>query len=233
MTEENIVESIFGWVGAIISIYFYFAPGFPFYKALKDQMKYQDLPIILLISSFINCILWADYGLIKNSTQIYITNSLGGTITLIWITIYLLYLGKKYFVISLILNIFLLIATGAISFLFYFIIDSNITGLIAMIFNVLMYAALGEKIISVIKTKNYELIPIYSSIGGFLCSLCWLIFGFYQNDKNIIIPNSLGILFSVIQILIFIILYCKSHKNYNDKSPNSSIKNEEKDKNIN
>lgn len=233
MTEENIVESIFGWVGAIISIYFYFAPGFPFYKALKDQMKYQDLPIILLLSSFINCILWADYGLIKNSTQIYITNSLGGTITLIWITIYLLYLGKKYFVISLILNIFLLIATGAISFLFYFIIDSNITGLIAMIFNVLMYAALGEKIISVIKTKNYELIPIYSSIGGFLCSLCWLIFGFYQNDKNIIIPNSLGILFSVIQILIFIILYCKSHKNNNDKNPNSSIKNEEKDKNIN
>jgi len=233
MTEENIVESIFGWVGAIISIYFYFAPGFPFYKALKDQMKYQDLPIILLISSFINCILWADYGLIKNSTQIYITNSLGGTITLIWITIYLLYLGKKYFVISLILNIFLLIATGAISFLFYFIIDSNITGLIAMIFNVLMYAALGEKIISVIKTKNYELIPIYSSIGGFLCSLCWLIFGFYQNDKNIIISNSLGILFSVIQILIFIILYCKSHKNNNEKNPNSSIKNEEKDKNIN
>lgn len=233
MTEENIVESIFGWVGAIISIYFYFAPGFPFYKALKDQMKYQDLPIILLLSSFINCILWADYGLIKNSTQIYITNSLGGTITLIWITIYLLYLGKKYFVISLILNIFLLIATGAISFLFYFIIDSNITGLIAMIFNVLMYAALGEKIISVIKTKNYELIPIYSSIGGFLCSLSWLIFGFYQNDKNIIIPNSLGILFSVIQILIFIILYCKSHKNNNDKNPNSSIKNEEKDKNIN
>jgi len=233
MTEENIVESIFGWVGAIISIYFYFAPGFPFYKALKDQMKYQDLPIILLLSSFINCILWADYGLIKNSTQIYITNSLGGTITLIWITIYLLYLGKKYFVISLILNIFLLIATGAISFLFYFIIDSNITGLIAMIFNVLMYAALGEKIISVFKTKNYELIPIYSSIGGFLCSLSWLIFGFYQNDKNIIIPNSLGILFSVIQILIFIILYCKSHKNNNDKNPNSSIKNEEKDKNIN
>ena len=233
MTEENIVESIFGWVGAIISIYFYFAPGFPFYKVLKDQMKYQDLPIILLISSFINCILWADYGLIKNSTQIYITNSLGGTITLIWITIYLLYLGKKYFIVSLILNIFLLIATGAISFLFYFIIDSNITGLIAMIFNVLMYAALGEKIISVIKTKNYELIPIYSSIGGFLCSLCWLIFGFYQNDKNIIIPNSLGILFSVIQILIFIILYCKSHKNNNDKNPNSSIKNEEKDKNIN
>ena len=54
--------------------------------------------------------------------------------------------------------------------------------------------------------EKYELIPIYSSIGGFLCSLCWLIFGFYQNDKNLIIPNSLGILFSAIQILIFLIL---------------------------
>ena len=233
MSEENIVESIFGWIGVIISIYFYFAPGFPFYKVLKDQMNYQDLPVILLISSFLYFVLWADYGLIKNSTQIYITNSFGGTITLIWITIYLLYLGKKYFVVSLIINIIILIATGAISFLFYFIIDSNITGLIAMIFNILMYAAPGEKIIRVIKTKKYELIPIYSSIGGFLCSLCWLIFGFYQNDKNLIIPNSLGILFSAIQILIFLILYCKSDKNNNDKSSNSSIKDEEKNKNIN
>ena len=102
-----------------------------------------------------------------------------------------------------------------------------------MIFNILMYAAPGEKIIRVIKTKKYELIPIYSSIGGFLCSLCWLIFGFYQNDKNLIIPNSLGILFSAIQILIFLILYCKSDKNNNDKSSNSSIKDEEKNKNIN
>ena len=225
MSEENIVESIFGWIGATISIYFYFAPGFPFYKVLKDQMNYQDLPVILLISSFLNCILWADYGLIKNSTQIYIANSLGGTIALIWITIYLLYLGTKYFVVSLILNILILIATGAISFLFYFKIDTNITGLIAMIFNILMYAAPGEKIIRVIKTKKYELIPIYSSIGGFLCSLCWLIYGFYQNDINLIIPNSLGILFSIIQILIFIILYCKSDKNENDKSTNGSIKN--------
>ena len=225
MSEENIVESVFGWVGAIISIYFYFAPGFPFHKVLKDQMNYQDLPVTLLITSFLNCILWADYGLIKNSTQIYITNSFGGTITLLWITIYLVYLGKKYFVVSLILNILILIATGAISFLFYFIIDSNITGLICMVFNVLMYAAPGEKIIRVIKTKKYELIPIYSSIGGFLCSLCWLIFGFYQNDMNLIIPNSLGILFSVIQILVFTILYCKSGKNDNEKSPNSTIKN--------
>ena len=233
MSEENIIESIFGWIGATISIYFYFAPGFPFYKVLKDQMNYQDLPVILLISSFLNCVLWADYGLIKNSTQIYITNSFGGTITLIWITIYLLYLGKKYFVVSLIINIIILIATGAISFLFYFIIDSNITGLIAMIFNILMYAAPGEKIIRVIKTKKYELIPIYSSIGGFLCSFCWFIFGFYQNDKNLIIPNSLGILFSAIQILIFLILYCKSDKNNNDKSSNSSIKDEGKNKSIN
>ena len=225
MSEENKVESIFGWIGAIISIYFYFAPGFPFFKVLKDQMNYQDLPVILLISSFLNCILWADYGLIKNSTQIYIANSFGGTITLIWITIYLLYLGKNYFVVSLILNILILIATGAISFLFYFKIDSNITGLIAMIFNIIIYAAPGEKIIRVIKTKKYELIPIYSSIGGFLCSICWLIFGFYQNDMNLIIPNSLGILFSIIQILIFFILYSKSDKNRNDKSPNDSIKN--------
>ena len=53
-----------------------------------------------------------------------------------------------------------------------------------MIFNVLMYIAPFEKITKVCRTKNYNLIPIFSTIGGFFCSLCWLMFGVYKNDLN-------------------------------------------------
>ena len=118
-----------------------------------------------------NCILWADYDLLDNAIQVYFTNRFGGAITLIWITTYLIYLGKQNVYFALILIILLMIAVGGISFVFYFIISKKITGLTAMVFNVLMYAAPGEKILKVCKTKQYNLIPIFSTIGGFFCSL--------------------------------------------------------------
>ena len=188
MGEETNIGSLFGWFGAIIAIYFYISPIFPFFKLLKEQINYQDSPRILLLCSFMNCIFSSDYWLLKNISSLYIANCFGGAITLIWITIYLSYMGKEYFILSFIINILMLIIVGIISYIFYFTIDEKITGLISMVFNALMYAAPCEKIISVIKNGKYEIFPIYSSLGVFGCSIFWLIFGFFQKDRNIIIP---------------------------------------------
>ena len=84
-----------------------------------------------------------------------------------------------------------------------------------MIFNVLMYAAPGEKIVRVFKTKQYNLIPIFSTIGGFFCSLCWLMFGVYKGDLNLIIPNALGLFFAFLQVIVYCIFYCKKKNEEN------------------
>jgi solute carrier family 50 protein (sugar transporter) len=213
MGENEIIESLFGWLGAVILLYFYISPVFPFSKLLKEQMNYKDCPRILLICSFLNCIFSADYGLLKNITSLYIANSVGGAITLIWITIYLIYMGKKYFISSFIINIVLLILVGSFSYIFYFIFNEYITGIIYMIFNSLMYAAPIEMIIYAIKNGKYELFPIFCSFGVFGCSFCWLIFGLFQKDRNLIIPNAFGLLFSIIQIIFYLIYYLHNNKN--------------------
>ena len=57
------------------------------------------------------------------------------------------------------------------------------------------------------KTGNFNLIPILSCIVGLLCSSCWLVFGIYTEDINVIIPNALGIVFSIFQITCWVIYY--------------------------
>ena len=212
MPKNNLVQKIFGWTGTGLATYFYLAPGIPFYRLVNEQVKVNEVPGILLICSLMNCILWADYGLLDDSFQVYFANALGGVITLAWITIYLIFLVNKSFKLALLLMILLLGAVGGISFVFYMIISTKLTGLIAMVFNVLMYAAPGEKIFRVIKTRNYNLIPIFSTIGGFFCSLCWLMFGIYKGDTNLIIPNGLGLFFSILQVIVYCIYYCKKKK---------------------
>ena len=215
MSGNQLFGEIFGWVGTGIAIYFYLAPAVPFIKLVNDHLKVNEVPGVLLICSFMNCILWADYGLLDDTFQVYLANGIGGAITLIWITIFLIYIGKQNIKIALLYIILLMICVGGISYVFYFLIDKDITGKVAMIFNILMYAAPGEKIFKVFKTKKYNLIPIFSTIGGFFCSLCWLAFGIYKGDINLIIPNGLGLFFSILQIVVYLIFYCKKRSEEN------------------
>jgi len=212
MSEEktDVVGDVFGYVGTIIAIYFYLAPAVPFYQVLTNKLSYKDSPGVLLIMSFLNCILWADYGLVKNDFMVYFANGIGGTITLVFITVFLIFLGKKNLLLAGAYNLALMVVLVGTLLLFYFVVPMNVTGYAAMIFNVLMYAAPGEKIYRVFTTQNYKLIPIFSTMGGVACSLCWLMYGIYGKDLNLIIPNALGLMFAILQVTIYLFFYLKT-----------------------
>ena len=206
----DIVGDIFGYIGSLISTYFFLAPVVPILKLIKGESSVKDTPGILLICSLLNCILWAIYGLLKDRFLQYAPNGLGGSITLIWITIYLVYLGDKKIHFALLFNCGLITCTIGLCLLFYYAIDAELTGKIVLIFNVLMYAAPGEKMYTVCKTGNYNLIPIWSTIGAAACSGCWLIYGLYVGDIYVIIPNALGVICSIIQLIVYYIYKKKS-----------------------
>jgi solute carrier family 50 protein (sugar transporter) len=89
---------------------------------------------------------------------------------------------------------------------------SNVIGKAAMIFNIGMYAAPAQNIIKVFQTKDQNLIPIHTSIIGFLCSTTWLSYGLLNFDINVVIPNVLGVVFTVFQVVIWVIFWKKSQK---------------------
>ena len=212
MAKDDLGSTIFGWVGTALALYFYIAPIVPFVKVIKGEMTWKQSPGVLLLCSFLNCILWSDYGLITNQFSIYLANGLGGTITLIYITIFLIHVADRKVLLSLFYNFFLICCIVEIYFVFYYLVPSKVTGIIANVFNVLMYAAPGEKIYQICKGASYQLIPIWSTIGGTACSTSWMCYGIYQKDYYVVIPNALGVLASIVQIVIFVI-YRRKQKN--------------------
>ena len=212
MANDDLGSTIFGWVGNALALYFYIAPIVPFVKVIKGEMTWKQSPGVLLLCSFLNCILWSDYGLITNQFLLYLANGLGGTITLIYITIFLIHVADRKVLLSLFYNFFLICCIVEIYFVFYYIVPFKVTGIIANVFNVLMYAAPGEKIYQICKGASYQLIPIWSTIGGTACSTSWMCYGIYQKDIYVVIPNALGVLASIVQIVIFVI-YRRKQKN--------------------
>ena len=210
MSEEDIVKTIFGWVGTALSSYFFFAPIVPVINIIKGKLKIKDAPYILLFISLLNCLMYTDYGLLKNDFAVYLTNIIGGGFTLIWLTTVVIFLAKKEIVFTVLYIFALIIGFIAVTLVFYFFVPADVTGNIVMAIGILVFASPLEKLYRVIKTYEYQLIPIFSTLGAFCTSLCWTMYGIYQKDYKIYAPNVGGLALAITQIIIYLIYYFKS-----------------------
>ena len=228
----KLVGDIFGWIGSVISVVFFIVPCVPFYKLIKEKITYKETPGVLLICSVINCIFWVVYGVKLGLTQSFITNAIGAIITTVWICIFLIFWVKKHALKSVGFIVLTLVVFVGIFCVFYYVVPPTVTGYCAMVFNVLMYAAPGEKIYTVLKTKNHNLIPIYSTIAAFVNSACWLIYGIAYSDINVIVPNVLGLFFAILQVTLYLIIKYKYHKDAEVKKDGEENVSEKKDDKI-
>ena len=96
--------------------------------------------------------------------------------------------------------------------------NQTFLAVIAMIFNILVFISPGQKILRVIKEKNYKLIPIYSTIINIVYSIAWLAYGISIQMISSIIPNVLGLFFSLINTGAWIYYYNRRKKTKSFKS---------------
>ena len=57
------VQEIFGWIATCLTMCFYISPVFPFINVFKNKLNYEDTPIIVVTTSYLNCFCWYIYGI--------------------------------------------------------------------------------------------------------------------------------------------------------------------------
>ena len=194
-------------LGTIFSVCLSFSPTVPFIQVFKRQEKIEILPEGMLLCQLMNRLLWCSVWILTSRLIPFINAFVGIIITSVFLVLYLyLYYHRicfKTFTKGFLLLCFeLLIVGGAV-----FSKNEKVVSTLAMIFNVAMYIAPGQKIIRVIKEKNYKLIPIRSTIVSILCSGSWLMYGIVINLFAQIVPNALGLFFSILNTLAWIYFY--------------------------
>ena len=217
--------TVFPILGTIFSVFLSFSPTVPFIQVFQRKEKIDILPEGMLLCQLLNRLLWCSVWVITKRVIPFINAAVGILITTTFLTLYLfLFFHRKWlktlskFVILLIFEI--LIFTGAVLFG-----NVSVVSLLAMIFNVAMYIAPGQKILRVIKEKNYKLIPIRSTIVSILCSGSWLIYGIVINLITQIIPNALGLFFSIANTLAWIYFYYNRDEKYHEEETFAVINN--------
>lgn len=195
---------LFGWTGAFVSICFFCSPVLNFIKLIKKKIQYKDIHILIILGNYISSIVWLIYGYKISCTQLITCYSIGASISLIWIWIYLINMGKKRMTLTLIYALILSILTFSLYITLAIIIDDKDTlGEVCFIVCSISYISPTQLLIKVLNKKDYKIIPIFSAVISGLGFGSWTIFGLFQFSATIIIPNLVGFIFSAAQIILY------------------------------
>ena len=192
------IKDIFGWIGTFITICFLSSPFPNFIKLIKKKIQYKEINILIILGNYISSLVWLIYGYKISCTQLITCYAIGSFISLIWIWIYLIHMGKQKITLTLICAILLSALTFALYIILSIIIDDKDTlGEVCFIVCSLSYISPTQLLIKVLNKKDYRIIPIYSAIISSLGFGSWTIFGVF------LIPNLVGFIFSAMQIILY------------------------------
>ncbi|CAL9749732.1 unnamed protein product [Musa acuminata subsp. burmannicoides] len=199
----------FGILGNIISFMVYLAPLPTFYRVCrrKSTEGFHSVPYVVALFS---ATLWILYAFLKTNAGLLITiNAVGCVIETAYVIVYFTYAPKaaKMFtaklvllvnvgMFGLILVLTLLFARGAKRV--------EVLGWICMSFSVSVFVAPLSIIRLVIRTKSVEFMPFSLSFFLTWSAVVWFGYGLLTKDLYVALPNVLGFIFGVLQMVLYV-----------------------------
>ncbi|KAI7732192.1 hypothetical protein M8C21_033205 [Ambrosia artemisiifolia] len=198
----------FGLLGNIVSFMVFLAPIPTFYKVYKKKSTegFQSAPYVVGLFS---AMLWIYYAFLKTNVLLLITiNSVGCFIETLYICFFLFYAPKKARMESLKLIVLLIVVGFGLIVVLTQFLASGVTrgvivGWICLVFSLCVFVAPLGVVRQVIKTKSVEYMPILLSMALTLSAVMWFFYGLLLGDFNIAIPNVLGFIFGIIQMILY------------------------------
>ncbi|XP_050247700.1 bidirectional sugar transporter SWEET2 [Quercus robur] len=198
-----------GVAGNIFAFGLFVSPMPTFRRIIRNQSteQFSGLPYIYAL---LNCLLCMWYGtpLISSDNVLVTTvNSIGAVFQMIYIIIFIVYAEKvkKLRMLGLLLAVFVLFAivvAGSLQMIDHmmrWIFVGSLSGasLVSMFASPLFIINL------VIRTKSVEFMPFYLSLSTFLMSSCFFLYGLFNYDPFIYVPNGIGTILGIIQLVLY------------------------------
>ena len=224
------IQDFFSTCGTITAFFLSLSPSVPFAQVLKGKEKIDILPEGTILFLMLTRLVWASVWIITKRKMALLNCTLGVTVSNVFITLYFYVFFNRSCLKAFFSCILLLLIESGLLYGAVLWGDFLILSYMAMICKIIMSISPGQKIIRVIKEKNYKLIPIASALTNFFCSLSWLCYGICIRLYGQIISNLIGVLFSFANSVIWLYFYLKRDKEKEEKErQEENDKEEDKD----
>jgi len=142
-------KSYVGIIGNIFAMLLFIAPITLMIKLHKNQVDPLKVPFLVMMMNIMNCVLWLAYGILAKDIFFMVCNGVGYSLNLIYLCLYFIYRWRKDFKQALVFCALSVISAMFILVLIAFVfLSKGAAQYSAMIFNIFMYAAPGQKIVS-------------------------------------------------------------------------------------
>ncbi|KAG4152730.1 hypothetical protein ERO13_D04G139700v2 [Gossypium hirsutum] len=222
MADHHSLAVVFGILGNIISVLVFLAPVPTFCRIYKKKSteSFQSLPYQVALFS---CMLWLYYALIKKGAFLLITiNAFGCVVETIYISMFLAYASKNSRMSAM--KLFISMNLGLFSFILiltHFLLKSSIRvqvlGWICVAISVSVFAAPLNIMARVIRTKSVEFMPFTLSFFLTLSAVMWFAYGLFIKDLCVALPNVLGFILGMLQMLLYAIYRHSEKVNIEEK----------------
>ncbi|XVF04441.1 hypothetical protein REPUB_Repub05bG0083100 [Reevesia pubescens] len=198
-----------GIAGNIFAFGLFVSPIPTFRRIIRNQSteRFSGLPYVYAL---LNCLICTWYGtpfVSYDNVLVMTVNSIGVVFQIAYIILFIIYADKekKMRMLGLLLAVFSLIAiiiAGSLQ-----IVDREarwiFVGLLSCASLISMFASPLFIINLVIQTKSVEFMPFYLSLSTFLMSTSFFLYGIFNSDGFIYVPNGLGTILGIVQLALY------------------------------
>ncbi|CAN8299513.1 unnamed protein product [Cochlearia groenlandica] len=209
MINHHLLAIIFGVLGNAISFLVFLAPVPTFYRIYKKKSteSFQSLPYQV---SLFSCMLWLYYALSKQNAFLLITiNSFGCVVETIYIAMFFAFATKDKRISAMKLFVTVNVAFFSLILLVtHFAVKTpslqvSVIGWICVAVSVSVFAAPLMIVARVIKTKSVEYMPFTLSFFLTISAVMWFAYGLFLHDICIAIPNVVGFVLGLVQMILY------------------------------
>ncbi|EPS61695.1 hypothetical protein M569_13100, partial [Genlisea aurea] len=219
MFTRDDARTLVGIIGNVVALVLFLSPMPTFYGICKKKSvgQYSAAPYL---ATFVNCGLWVMYGLPfvhPHSTLVVTINGAGLAIEIFYLSLFLAFsdgrkrakvaaaaAGECLFVAALGVVVMLTARTTKLR--------SEIVGTVCMVGNIMMYASPLAIMKVVVSTRSVEYMPFFLSLFSFLNGISWTIYALIRFDPFIAVPNGMGAVLGLAQLLLYATFYKSSKR---------------------
>ncbi|KAL6661471.1 hypothetical protein ACP70R_000855 [Stipagrostis hirtigluma subsp. patula] len=214
MISPDTIRTVIGVIGNGTALVLFLSPV-PTFCRIWQMGSVEQYSPIPYVATLLNCMTWVLYGLplVHPHSMLVITiNGTGMAIELAYVTLFIVYSAGAARRRALLLLAGELAFVAVVAVLVLTLVHTHerrsmVVGILGVLFGTGMYAAPLIVMKMVIQTKSVEYMPLSLSLASLVNGICWTAYALIGFDLYITIPNGLGVLFAVAQLVLYAVYY--------------------------
>lgn len=192
-------------VAPFASLVLFLAP-LPTMKEIQSSKSVGSLPLLPYTSMAANAFIWSAYGILKKETKVWASNGIGVLMAAFYTLKFIRYAPKAAptlpgSVRQHLQSVAAVMLTTTLLALSPIKARAKIIGSAGVAFCLMLFASPLAALKTVLASKSAASIPLPLSLATAVNCFLWMVTGMFQmKDPNIIVPNTIGLFFGLVQL---------------------------------